>query len=512
MTVFDLYKPFRNRIGRLSRDTALYAIWAYSQWLQLKEFRLPNDIQIDPIVARRSKPKRGIYEWELELIAKEVVLHSGLTGQSLQDWGAFSTLLNELKNLENEISKLNSSVENVLTELLRIAHRQFAWQINRPNTASIARYFSIFNVPAIDKIAREKLGISIPSIFVAGMVFVGHYLQSPAFTLPIHNAIPGLLDVEIEAFLSLTCREYRELRKLLLREQLYDDRFVYAYSSLRAFPLVRMQYMGHVSIVCPIPTLLFWRLTGGLYYNLVGDKRFANPFGSSFQNYVGETIQRGCLSSRVKIFPEHEYGDTRAATKASADWMILDEDASLMIECKAKRLTWNAKTALNDPEPFKNDCADLADAIVQLYRTVQDYRAGLYRYPSFDPTRAIFPVVCTLENWHLFGEKTQSILDSSVAWKLEEAGLSKAMMDEMPYSVIPISAFENVVQAIGKFGVRAIFEAKLKDSELRQWEWDIFLQKKFGRVGRLLFEDVMEEIIGAAFSDRFRSSYGVKDL
>jgi hypothetical protein len=34
------------------------------------------------------------------------------------------------------------------------------------------------------------------------------------------------------------------------------------------FPLVRISHQGRDEVACPIPTLLFWRITTGLYYSL----------------------------------------------------------------------------------------------------------------------------------------------------------------------------------------------------------------------------------------------------
>ena len=44
-------------------------------------------------------------------------------------------------------------------------------------------------------------------------------------------------------------------------------------------------------LVCPMMTLLYWRFTGGLYYELIGVPEYANEFGEGFQKYVGEVVE-----------------------------------------------------------------------------------------------------------------------------------------------------------------------------------------------------------------------------
>jgi hypothetical protein len=60
-----------------------------------------------------------------------------------------------------------------------------------------------------------------------------------------------------------------------------------------------MQYQGNDAFVCPLVTLLYWRFTGGLYYEFVGVSEFANEFGEGFQNYVGDVIKKVCVDPMV---------------------------------------------------------------------------------------------------------------------------------------------------------------------------------------------------------------------
>jgi hypothetical protein len=212
------------------------------------------------------------------------------------------------------------------------------------------------------------------------LAVAGHFLGSYCLELPIKSEIRKLRSEKFEKFFAFTSKTYSEIKSLLKTEQKYDIDFAYAYNSLRAYPIVQLQAGGRGILACPIPTLLFWRITGGLYYELISDPYFANEFGASIQVYVGEVLDRTCSLSKNKTFGEAEY-QIGKLSKRSVDWIAADETAALFIECKAKRLSWAAKVALHDLSFLEGDIASMADAVVQTYKTIIDCLEG--RYPHF---------------------------------------------------------------------------------------------------------------------------------
>jgi hypothetical protein len=291
--------------------------------LQIDHFQFPKEIEVANSYLQLDVPQRCISEWELELLAKEVILNGSagaLKGRTLRAWKTLSELVNSLKELENRIYGKFGSPQTVLVEVIRIAHRQFIWQANRPNSASIIRYFKIFNRPAIDKICCEQIGLTVWQTYMCGIACMGFFLNHPAITIPFKSEIKTLTIDLFEKFFAFTSKPIRELKSQLKGEQQYNANFAYAYSSLRAFPLVKMSYKGADALVCPLMTLLYWRFTGGLYYEFIGVPEFANEFGDGFQNYVGEVLERACPDPMQRL-SEHEYAVGKAK-KRSVDWII----------------------------------------------------------------------------------------------------------------------------------------------------------------------------------------------
>jgi hypothetical protein len=100
MTALALYKPFRNKLTRLSLDESLRVIWAYSQYLQMKDFRFPNDIDVSKAFVSLKTHQAWVGEWDLEIVAKELILNAGSVEQyedSLRSWRRFAETINALK-------------------------------------------------------------------------------------------------------------------------------------------------------------------------------------------------------------------------------------------------------------------------------------------------------------------------------------------------------------------------------------------------------------------------------
>jgi hypothetical protein len=60
-------------------------------------------------------------------------------------------------------------------------------------------------------------------------------------------------------------------------------------------------------VVCPIPRYLVCRAPAGIFYDLVKSAGFDNPFGNSFQAYVGEVINVTCSPPRFTALAEQPY-------------------------------------------------------------------------------------------------------------------------------------------------------------------------------------------------------------
>lgn len=494
LDIADLYAPFRESVSALATDDALYTIWAYAQKLQLTAFKFPRDIEVAVAFLEHAVPRSWISEWELLLLAKEVIINSKDVGLSLRNWAVLSSVINAIKDLENSIYRRYGSVKNVLVEMNRIAHRQFAWQVDYPNLSSFARYFVLFNTAEIDQISRDRTGVPVCAIFQYGLMLYGGFMESPKVKIPPEG--PGGDQDLFEKFLGFTARKNHELSELLQSEQTLNSSYAYAYNSLHAYPLIATK-RGEVDLLlCPLPTLLFWRVTKGLYYSLVEDPRFGDQWGRSFQNYVGESIVRATRPTDGNLLREVRYG-ARAVARDSVDWILLGESCAIFIECKAKRLSWKAKQSLDDITPLLDDVGNLASAVVQTYKNFVDYRDNKYPHLPFDSERDVLLLIVTLENWFILGPRIRQLLHTAVVQKLTDAHLSPSLLDQVPFSIVPISELESGMEISREVGLQEFWWGKITHPEMFEWDWRSYILTQFPSVEITnLFERELDELTG----------------
>ena len=202
--IYHLYKPLRNYLKQFSTMDSLGVIRAYLQYMQFGQ-GFPYDVQVDDSFLRaKSKPESGVYEWQLETLAKEIILNTETTttNKTLREWRYFSGALNKLKDFENNISIQYSDIfkKQILIELYRISHRQFPWQTH-PNLISLTRYYKIFSHPEIDSIIQKNTGLTTKELYVIGFAFTGVYIEFFSLNYPPELQILGITQEKIDKFL-----------------------------------------------------------------------------------------------------------------------------------------------------------------------------------------------------------------------------------------------------------------------------------------------------------------------
>ena len=286
------------------------------------------------------------------------------------------------------------------------------------------------------------------------------------------------------------------LRQTIKAAHVVDDTFSYDNRFLRASPLIKFSKEGEKFMACPLPTHLYWRFTSGLYYDLTENPNFFNALGASFQQYVGDLLGRSLATTALKYLPEEKYGK-RGNTKDTVDWVLLGPDAAAFIECKSKRLSLGAKANLVSRDALTKDIGILADAVVQLYKTINEYKANRYPSLGYDAARVIVPVVVTLENWFPLEHAVIVELNKHLTAKLVDAGIPDAVLTEMPYVIASCDELEEAVQIIAKVGISKFF-ARRTDEKYRGWMLEGYMSDAFKAERNAavdLFAETYDEIL-----------------
>ncbi len=94
--VYEQYKQLRNRIRSTSIEDNMYVIWAYSQNLLLDN-PIPPDIEVHQDYLAKNFVQKGLYPWDLEILAKETILNAANSQYSYNRHESFKKLLFLLK-------------------------------------------------------------------------------------------------------------------------------------------------------------------------------------------------------------------------------------------------------------------------------------------------------------------------------------------------------------------------------------------------------------------------------
>ncbi|MBI2458968.1 MAG: hypothetical protein HYV53_00250 [Parcubacteria group bacterium] len=497
MDNYSLYKPLKNHLRKLSINESFCVIWAYSNHLQFGN-SFPNDIETIPeFINAKTLPEKRIYQWELELLLREIILNSQDTEkglETLKKWNYFIGAINKIKEIENKLCHVDKN--NVLKELFRLAHRQFPWQLNI-NLMYFYRYYRIFNELDIDKILYKKVGLHYENLFLMGASLLGHYKNNFIIKEPFSTNIKGITNDEIKKLFNIISIDLDDFKKIIQSEHSVDEKFAYNTYMLRLYPIIKNKLKGDNVYFCPLTTLLYWRFTSGIYYEICREKDFDKPFGFTFQKYVGEVLNKA--NKKMTIYPEEEYGPKKNK-KNTVDWILDEKDAALFIECKTKRLIVPAKIELNDTLLLDKELEKISDAIVQVYKTIKDHIDK--QYPSFpyDKKREIYPVILTLEEWYSFADPIYQEIKNKVIEKLRQNGLPKEWLEEMPYSLCGIREFEEIVQIMQAVGIKKFMKSKLATPEYTNWDFDPFvntLYKKERKNAVFLFRKEFNNILSS---------------
>ena len=482
--MFELYKPFRNRLRHVSIKHSLETVFYFMRWLDF-DVSLPEHLSPPPFWSPRNRMLSGLLQWEFEVLAREIILNGDKYAErNISTWNDVSREINAVKAIENECWRERQEGD-ILYELVRISHRQFPWQrgINRPH---VARYSRLYEHAGLDEMVRSQFEMSHREILQISLALTGHLLDESTIRLPLRNELNGVPPRVCDAFVRKFSSSITELRDAYRSNASYGINWAYTFNPLRSKPLIRL---SDDLVICPIPMFLLRRATSEIYFDIVKDQQsFARNFGPAVQDLVGEIARLSDVRDRFTIIPEVRYGSAKAP-KDTADWLIQDETATLFVECKGARPRYQGISDLTDRHFIDDEFARLRNFTLQLYKTLHDALRG--RYPTWKSNgKPIYPLIVTLEDWQTFGVHVASVIIDPLKVELKSIGINPIIVDQHPPTFCSVETFEMVMRVCNEVGLEAVFGPKTKGEEL-QWALETFLTSTFGAQIRALDGSVL---------------------
>lgn len=460
---------------------SLQAIWAYHQNIT-DDVPLPKASVFHDASGAQVPLKSHIFLWDLALLAREVVLTaSSWGGESLESWNNLASVMNRVRGIENQISKLSSEAQgenyDVLWDLFPLIHSQFEWQ--RPATRhSLVRYHKIFAESEIGALIEGKTGLTMRQLYLMTFATAGHFLRTPCMLTSDSYEIVGISEKQRDAYFNLMAIDVASLREVIVKAQRYDASWPYTFNPLQNSPLVRIDHQNPERVVCPIPSYLMKRVSQGVFYDVAGAKGFNEIYGSAFEAYVGKVLLECFSGDRFQVTGETPYYVAKKQIKHGVDWMVQDDTATVFIECKVKRIRQEARSGESD-EALHEALVVMAEYIVQHYKNIADALHGL---TSWKPDgKPVYFLLLTLESWWIFNPRVRGVLDDHIKRRLVEAEIDEAILDDIPYTIASIDEAERAFFAIADVGIAGFFSAKV-EKEHREWSLFPFFQKKFSDI------------------------------
>lgn len=300
---------------------------------------------------------------------------------------------------------------------------------------------------SLDEIFRDQTGLAIEeAMFLAFGIYAllgegkrGHILSPEILTDSPH--FPGITKDKMDKFFDWLSIDFAGFIEAANNPQAgsVPGHDAYNFNPLVEFPIIRLP---SGLFVIPIAHYLFQRVTTGLFYDLIRSKlhkdRAGNIIGRAIEMYVARLVDD--LPTTGRLISEVTYG----RGNRTSEWILDEEDAVVVIECKRRALLQRAKTTGQRADLMQALDTDggIADGLVQLKETELAIRAGLVE--GVDSKKRVVAVLITLDHFYNANIAYVREILHELVKKRRPDGLG-----DLDYQICPIPDFEEVCRLLG---------------------------------------------------------------
>lgn len=405
------------------------------------------DMPREALNARLGSP-HYIPPWTIETLVNELLTvpklkDLGLGRTRVLDARRFHTLkvlISILVKLENAEDGVFLEKHHVLAEMARIAQRQFPWQRGVANAPHLYRSMLLYGKGSAREYFEADAGLSLPDFVKVGATLSGALRASEIVSRNRDLSQVGIVPEVREAALAKLAIPIAEARNRASALRKKRHHAAYSPSILRDYPIIAFGAVGE-RLRAPLPELIMYRYTSGLYLDVVkGGAAVWTDIGRRFETYVLEYLQ--AMMSPFKVTGEIEYGLKRHRFR-SPDIFVAGEDGIVaVVECKAKRMTFDARYADDPVTAAALGFDELAKGIFQIWRFFAHVRQGLTG--TLQVARECQGVIVTADSWLMMAdsqaksvvEAAHALADSAGNIKLEDRReIAFCQIDDVEFSL-----------------------------------------------------------------------------
>ena len=452
--MYEAYKPLRNRLRKANLIRGLQAVWHLYAY---QSSMTPLPVWLTPAGFRHGQDL-GIQGWQLLLLARELLINASMNSNEQFTWPTVASALNELAAIQEAISKVRYIDENgsgtAWWDMHAVVHQQIPLQ-RKPTIQRLIRYDKIFGAETLNSHLVAKVGLTFDECVLLSFIMVGAFERDSQMFKHQDYEDFGISQEKIQKFYNWVSSSPAALRQTLIEKQRFDENWAYTWNALEGNPLITFEIGKTEMVICPLPTLLWNRLSTSIFFDLFKEDGFTNAYGDAFEAYIGQFAKFALPGPAFHIVGDSLY-KVGKAEKLGIDWVITDHQSNLLVECKTKRVKVDAKTL--NVKAVLEDLEILADAVVQSYKNALDLKDGKSNV-HYNGKRCYLMVV-TLEDWYLISLKATEQLREHVLAKLTRNGINAGIIDEIPYAVISCEEYEKMLFAVRVHGIDLVLSDK----------------------------------------------------
>lgn len=469
----NLYRgKLNDLLGKANDEAFFLMVWA-THAIQSGRSEKANSLLIFPpaAVTRDPTSQYMVHPWKLETLLNEVLATPKLKLMqdrpnrrlNCQQFNAMAHVNNVLTKLENAEDNLTLKRINVLREMHRLGQRQFEWQRGFPSYSQYYRAGFIYGGDLTKTFFAEANGFAIQDFMLACFALRALFLDKPRVRRGGGMEEIGISKETVNSVFNLITLPHLQARKRAAEFRSDVGHISYKRSIFREYPCVAFGDDG-ARVHAPLPDLVTLRATSGVFYDVVkGGQTVRNEIASRFEQY--------CLAFLKSMLPSHVVTGSykypvRKNQVDTPDILVYEQDAiSLVLECKARRLSYEARFSENPVEDARSSYEEIAKGVFQIWRFVSHHRRGLLQQKLRGDVKGI---VLTLDTWLSMANTMQAdVLDlaRSMATR-SDPEINGA--DQIPIIFCPIDDLEQTLKGATE---NSFFNAVRAATEQQFWGW-----------------------------------------
>lgn len=382
-----------------------------------------------------------IAPWTLETLVNELLatpkaegLGVGRTRVLRHDrFAVLRELAGIVIKLENAEDGIFLQKYDVFYEMARIAQRQFSWQRGVANAPHLYRSMLLYGSGSAGAYFEEGAGISVADFVKVGACMSGTLTARDWVDRRRDLSQIGIGPVAREAALGKLAIGHGEARRLAAAMRAGARHTAYRPSLLRDYPIIAFGAAGE-RLRAPIPELIMYRYTTGLYLDVVrGGAAVWSDIGRRFERYTFEYLS--AMMAPYAVEGEKSYGPKKAGYR-TPDVLVSDAAGVIAaVECKAKRMSFEARYADDPIAEAAVGFDELAKGIFQLWRFFSHARRGLT-----EPTRISADcqgIIVTADSWlSMARNQAKQVFDTAHALADLDGGIATEDRREIAFCQI----------------------------------------------------------------------------